>query len=83
MNSANETKPVASTDVEPEYEWGVKYHAPGGVFHTDWGYSEDPRTTGVIDEDGEIEVGMDYRAVIAVGKRVKTPEIWENLNPWD
>ena len=83
MTTSDEAQTPTFGFVEPEYEWGVKYHAPGGGFHTEWGFAEDPRTSGVIDEDGEIEVGMDYRAVVAVGKRVKSPEVWENMHPWD
>lgn len=58
-----------------EYEWGVQYYH-AGKFRTEWGFNEDPRTSGVIDEDGEIEVGYDYCKVTAVGKRQKSPEEW-------
>lgn len=78
MKSTNEDQTPTFGFVEPEYEWGVKYHAPGGEFRTDWGFNEDPRT-GFIDEDGEIEVGLNYVRVVAVGRRVKSPEVWENL----
>lgn len=80
MTAANENQNVAfSATPEPEYEWGIQYHAPGGQFLTDWGYAVDPRTNGVIDEDGEVEIGSDYRTVTAVGKRQKSPEVWEIL----
>lgn len=79
MKNENESQTTPTTAVEPEYEWGVKYHAPGGEFHTDWGYSEDPRTTGVIDEEGDIEIESYYHKAFAVGKRIKAPQVWEEI----
>ena len=81
MKTINEAQtPNTPAVTEPEYEWGIKTHSAGGTVSTDWGYKEDPRTTGVIDEDGEVEVeGGYYRLVLAVGKRLKSPEVWEEL----
>ena len=76
MSSPTEQQPSAAT--EPEYEWGIRVHAPGGTFHTEWGFNEDPRN-GYIDEDGEVEINNSYRQVLAVGKRLKSPEVWENV----
>lgn len=76
MSSTTENKPPASTELE--YEWGIRTHAPGGTFHTEWGFKEDPRD-GYIDMDGEVEIDNSYRRVLAVGKRLKSPEIWENV----
>jgi hypothetical protein len=67
--------------VEPEYEWGVQYQTPEGFTDTSWGYQEDPRITGVVDEDNEIQVGgsWGFCEVLAVGRRQKSPEIWETI----
>lgn len=76
MSSPSDDK--APAIAEPEYEWGIRVHAPGGTFHTEWGFNEDPRN-GYIDEDGEVEIDNSYRQVLAVGKRLKSPEVWENI----
>jgi hypothetical protein len=65
---------------EPKYEWGIQYYSfRTGEIETKWGYPEDPRTNGVIDDDSEVEVKKYYHRVVAVGKRKKNPEIWEDL----
>lgn len=78
-----ESQTLTATTSEPEYEWGVKYRVGDGQHITNWGYEEDPRPTGVIDKDGEIEVGYDYWKVISVGKRTKTPEVWETAEEYN
>lgn len=73
-----ENETPAST--EPEYEWGVQFRSVRtGEVETKWGYSEDPQLSGAIDEDGEIEIRKYYHPVVAVGKRLKNPEVWTTL----
>jgi hypothetical protein len=79
MKTMNEAQSPSAL-LAPEYEWGVKYRSVwGGGLETVWGYDADPRTTGVIDEEGDIEINSYYHPVVAVGKRVKSPEVWENV----
>jgi hypothetical protein len=69
-----------NSESEGEYEWGVRYHSNWtGENVTEWGYSVDPRTNGVIDEEGDVKINLDYHPVIAVGRRPKGSEIWENV----
>lgn len=80
MKTTNEAETLISTVTEPEYEWGVKLRSCwSGDSEIKWGYSEDPRLSGVIDAEGDIEINSYYHEVIAVGKRLKAPEIWENI----
>ena len=69
--------------VEPEYEWGVRYHDELDNIQEKWGYTEDPRTNGFIDKKAPftwlylLDEGWADCEVLAVGKKVKTPVIWE------
>lgn len=80
MKNTNETQTSAPAITEPEYEWGVQYRSSWSAeFQTQWGYSEDPRTSGVIDEEGDIEIGSYYHKAVAVGKRINVPQVWEEV----
>lgn len=79
METKNSVTPTPTLP-EPEYEWGVKFRSVRtGEVEVKWGYSEDPELNGSIDEDGEIEIRNYYHPVVAVGKRLRNPEIWKTL----
>lgn len=79
MKTIEETQ-TPSTPVEPEFEWGVQFRSCwSGDLEVVWGYSVDPRTNGVIDEEGDIQLRSYYHHVVAVGKRLKAPEVWETV----
>lgn len=80
MKNENEAQATPTPAVEPECEWGVQYRSSWSAeFQAQWGYSEDPRTSGVIDEEGDIEIGSYYHKAVAVGKRIKAPQVWEEI----
>lgn len=80
MEITNEVQTPVTTAVEPEYEWGVQYRSSWSAeFQAQWGYSEDPRISGVIDEEGDIEIESYYHKAVAVGKRIKAPQVWEEI----
>jgi hypothetical protein len=68
-----------------EFEWGVRYLKPEDDSEVElWGYSEDPRTNGSINQDNEIQVEWKYcdwiyQTVVAVGKRPKPTATWETI----
>lgn len=78
QNEANQQTPAQ------EFEWGVQYETPDNTVVELWGYSEDPRTNGLINKDNEIQVEWEYgdwiyQTVIAVGKRPKVTGTWETI----
>lgn len=63
-------------------EWGIKGITPSGNSFEHWGFREDPRTTGVLDDEGYIELngsGYGFYQAFSVGQRIKTTEKWEAL----
>lgn len=80
MKTTKEAPTSAPAITEPEYEWGVKYRSCwSGDVETLWGFSEDPQLSGVVDAEGDIEIRSYYHPVVAVGKRPKVAEIWNDL----
>lgn len=81
--SANEK--TQHTTTAQEFEWGVRYLKPEDDSEVElWGYEEDPRTNGSINEDNEIQTEWKYgdwiyQTVVAVGKRPKIKAKWESL----
>lgn len=77
------TNAQSVTITNPEYEFGVQYYGEGGTVLSYWGFAEDPRLSGVIDQFGNVEIDEDYsrsyHSVIGVGKRLRVPEAWETF----
>jgi hypothetical protein len=78
METKNSVTPTPAAP-EPAYEWGVRYRAYDEE-QTLWGFYEDPTLSGVIDEEGDIEISSYYHPVIAVGKRPVGSEVWNSYS---
>ena len=75
---------IESLTKEHDIEWGIKAVCPdNGIAVDQWGYKEDPRTTGLISEENYIELygeGYGFYEVLSVGKRIKPSENWEAVS---